>query len=71
MIELDSSSIKKFSRHLIITSKHLIFKNNFHVGKFVKLIIEKMNCDQSLFDLCSVFINQDRLEKKIFIDEGK
>lgn len=35
---LDSTSSKKFSRHVIFTMKDMAFKDNSHVGKFVKII---------------------------------
>ena len=44
VVVLKSDSKVKFSRHIIISSKTKAFKNNFHVGKFVReniLIYEK------------------------------
>jgi len=35
---LDSTSSKKFSRHVIFTMKDMAFKDNSHVGKFIKII---------------------------------
>ncbi|XP_077259628.1 DNA-directed primase/polymerase protein [Temnothorax americanus] len=45
---LDSTSSKKFSRHIIFTLKDVAFKDNFHVGKLVKTI-----CNDILFYLKS------------------
>lgn len=36
VLELDSSSPKKFSRHVIVRIPGAAFQNNFHVGAFVK-----------------------------------
>lgn len=36
MLELDSSSPHKFSRHIIVRIPGAAFQNNFHVGAFVK-----------------------------------
>lgn len=35
---LDSTSSKKFSRHVIFTMKDMAFKDNSHIGKFIKTI---------------------------------
>jgi hypothetical protein len=36
VLELDSSSPHKFSRHIIVRIPGAAFQNNFHVGAFVK-----------------------------------
>lgn len=48
VLELDSSSPEKFSRHLILRIPGAAFQNNFHVGAFVKDIcagVEKEDPD--------------------------
>ncbi len=40
VIELDSSSATKFSRHVIIQIPGAAFRSNFHVGAFVKDLCE-------------------------------
>ncbi|XP_011156785.2 DNA-directed primase/polymerase protein [Solenopsis invicta] len=45
---LDSTSTKKFSRHVIFTLKDMAFKDNSHVGRFIKTI-----CNDILFYLKS------------------
>ncbi len=36
VLEMDSSSPRKFSRHVIVKIPGAAFQNNFHVGAFVK-----------------------------------
>ena len=40
IIELDSSTPAKFSRHLVIRVPDAAFQSNFHVGAFVKDLCE-------------------------------
>lgn len=40
VVELDSSSARKFSRHVIIQIPGAAFRSNFHVGAFVKELCE-------------------------------
>ena len=40
VVELDSSSPSKFSRHLVIPIPGAAFQSNFHVGAFVKELCE-------------------------------
>ncbi len=40
VVELDSSSARKFSRHVIIQIPGAAFRSNFHVGAFVKDLCE-------------------------------
>lgn len=42
VVELDSSTPTKFSRHLIIRIKRAAFANYTHVGAFVAKVIEKV-----------------------------
>ncbi|XP_056136943.1 DNA-directed primase/polymerase protein isoform X2 [Lampris incognitus] len=40
VLNLDSSTDEKFSRHLIFNSPHAAFKDNIHLGRFVHAIFE-------------------------------
>ena len=40
VVELDSTSATKFSRHVIIQIPGAAFRSNFHVGAFVKELCE-------------------------------
>ncbi|XP_078799599.1 DNA-directed primase/polymerase protein-like [Oryzias latipes] len=40
VLNLDSSTEEKFSRHLIFLLQHAAFKDNIHVGKFVGAILQ-------------------------------
>ncbi|XP_025960986.2 DNA-directed primase/polymerase protein isoform X4 [Dromaius novaehollandiae] len=40
VLNLDSSTDEKFSRHLIFLPHKTVFKNNIHVGNFVKTILQ-------------------------------
>uniref|UniRef100_A0A162AFI4 DNA-directed primase/polymerase protein n=1 Tax=Daucus carota subsp. sativus TaxID=79200 RepID=A0A162AFI4_DAUCS len=42
VVELDSSTQEKFSRHLIIRLPHIAFKNNTHAGAFVAEICSRI-----------------------------
>ncbi|KAI7756664.1 hypothetical protein M8C21_033578 [Ambrosia artemisiifolia] len=44
VVELDSSTKDKFSRHLIIRLPGLAFKDNIHVGAFVAEICSRIHC---------------------------
>ncbi|KAI3762496.1 hypothetical protein L1987_52926 [Smallanthus sonchifolius] len=44
IVELDSSTKDKFSRHLIIRLPGLAFKDNTHVGAFVAEICSRVHC---------------------------
>ncbi|XP_026702936.1 DNA-directed primase/polymerase protein isoform X2 [Athene cunicularia] len=40
VLNLDSSTDEKFSRHLIFLPQKTVFKDNFHVGNFVRTILQ-------------------------------
>ncbi|NXX88345.1 PRIPO protein, partial [Centropus bengalensis] len=40
VLNLDSSTDEKFSRHLIFLPKNTVFKDNIHVGNFVRAILQ-------------------------------
>ncbi|XP_012252655.2 DNA-directed primase/polymerase protein-like [Athalia rosae] len=56
VLSLDSTTDVKFSRHLVFRLKNVMFKNNKHVGRFVKTVCA--NIRQSLFvDIHSSSVN--------------
>ncbi|XP_063971964.1 DNA-directed primase/polymerase protein-like [Diachasmimorpha longicaudata] len=81
VLNLDSTTCHKFSRHLIFCTKEVAFKHNIHAGRFIKNIImeieEYLSSNGSAFhevlsffplkDLESLYISTDK-KKKIFID---
>lgn len=79
---LDSTSSKKFSRHVIFTMKDMAFRDNSHVGKFVKTIYNDimfyLKSDAPTHGILSHFKRADLEEmlvatdrgKKLFIDNG-
>lgn len=40
VVNLDSSTGEKFSRHLVFNVKHVAFKDNYHVGRLVKRVCQ-------------------------------
>lgn len=79
---LDSTSSTKFSRHVIFTMKDMAFKDNSHVGKFIKTIYNDimlyLKSDTQSHGILSQFNKADIEEllvetnhgKKLFIDNG-
>lgn len=79
---LDSTSSKKFSRHVIFTMKDMAFKDNSHVGKFIKTICNDillyLKSDMSSHKILSHFNKMDIEEmlvktqhgEKLFVDSG-
>lgn len=49
VFELDSTTLAKFSRHLLINLKRAAFADNFHVSAFVRRIVERMHADRQRF----------------------
>lgn len=80
VINLDSSTNEKFSRHIIFNVKNIAFKDNYHVGKLVKSVCndilhyitfkEKEHNILSCFDrsLVERLIVKTKKGKKLFID---
>lgn len=79
---LDSTSSTKFSRHVIFTMKDMAFKDNLHVGKFIKTIYNDimfyLKSDTQSHGILSQF-NKANIEellvetnhgKKLFVDNG-
>ncbi|KAF3796650.1 DNA-directed primase/polymerase protein [Nymphaea thermarum] len=46
VVELDSSTQEKFSRHLIIRIPYVAFKDNSHVGAFVAEVCSRITCER-------------------------
>ena len=77
VIDLISSTAQKFSHHVIVNHKKLIFANNYHVGAYVKFLCYKMK-QKPEFELtldrqekfASRDINEKVIVKGIFVDEG-
>lgn len=79
---LDSTSSTKFSRHVIFTMKDMAFKNNSHVGKFIKTICNDimlyLKSDAQSHGILSQFNKADIEEmfvetkhgQKLFVDSG-
>jgi hypothetical protein len=72
VIELDSSTENKFSRHLIVRLPGAAFATNIHVGVVLqdiyKLAIEKRDSDPSCAQL--LFVKKGANEDAFFIDTG-
>jgi hypothetical protein len=47
-VNLDSTSAEKFSRHLILNSKQLVFKDTVSVGAFVTQLIAEVASKRSV-----------------------
>ncbi|XP_066595529.1 DNA-directed primase/polymerase protein-like [Prorops nasuta] len=83
ILNLDSSNEVKFSRHVIFSIKNVAFRDNFHVGAFVKTIcsdiLDYVASNQiddndilnhfSREDIESLFI-ETKKGKKLFVDTG-
>lgn len=73
IIELDSSNVEKFSRHLIITLDSFAFRDVTHVGFFVwnlciKIMQRIRGGDESLN--CLLIKKEGKKEKVLFVDTG-
>lgn len=82
VLNLESSTGAKFSRHLIFNVKHVAFKDNYHVGRLVKSICNDIvhylwsEQKQDRHDVLSCFdrgrleslIVQTKRGKRLFID---
>ncbi|XP_018048541.1 PREDICTED: DNA-directed primase/polymerase protein-like isoform X2 [Atta colombica] len=79
---LDSTTSKKFSRHVIFTMKDMAFKDNSHIGKFIKTIYNDilfyLKSDTLSHGILNYFNKADIEEmlvktqhgEKLFIDNG-
>ena len=62
ILDLDSSTDEKFSRHLIVDD--VVFKNNFHVGNYVRSFCSKFEEDKS------VLVRLSEKDVGVFVDLG-
>ncbi|KAJ3314670.1 hypothetical protein HDV04_005676 [Boothiomyces sp. JEL0838] len=62
-VDLDSSSSKKYSHHLIVRMKNKKFKNNLQCGIFVNNFYKKLLDNNQ-------FIIRTKDDRKVFIDDG-
>ena len=79
IIVLDSSTAVKFSNHVIFNLDNVCFKDNHHVGNFVRMIsLEISKChtsrvssiaDVSMSQIDSLFV-KDKDDTKLFCDMG-
>ena len=73
VVNLDSTTNTKFSRHLIFCFKDIAFHNNLHAGRFVKGVckeIEEYLANSTVFhDTLSFFELKDLQE--LFVETGK
>ncbi|EFN88011.1 DNA-directed primase/polymerase protein [Harpegnathos saltator] len=80
---LDSTSSEKFSRHVIFTMKDMAFRDNSHIGRFIKTIYNDimlyLNSDMQSHGILKQFSKADIEEmlvetatqgKRLFIDNG-
>lgn len=79
---LDSTSSKKFSRHVVLTMKNMSFKDNSHVGRFMKTICNDimlyLNSDTPIHGILGhvekANLEELRVEtghgKRLFVDTG-
>ncbi|XP_033324644.2 DNA-directed primase/polymerase protein isoform X1 [Megalopta genalis] len=80
VLNLDSTTPEKFSRHVIINIKDVAFKDNYHVGRLIKSIcndiVKYVSTDQNQHSILSSF-DKTKLEQlfvktrkghKLFID---
>lgn len=82
VLNLDSSTNEKFSRHIIFNIKDVAFKDNYHVGRLVKSIYKDIVDYVSTKEACHNIlsrIDRTKLEelfvqtvkdKRLFIDTG-
>lgn len=77
IIDLDSSTITKFSRHLIFRIPGKLFADNLHVGSFVQNMVNDINLiylgerqEDRKDALQKLYIKTKSGEKSLFIDEG-
>lgn len=72
---LDSTSSKKFSRHVIFTMKDMAFKDNLHIGRFIKIIYNDimlyLSSDMQPHGILSHFNKTDIKEMLVETERGK
>ncbi|KFK26881.1 hypothetical protein AALP_AA8G305600 [Arabis alpina] len=71
IVELDSSTKDKFSRHLIVIIPKVAFKDNLHVGAFVgELCSRIVNAKEKDERLCKLFVHKEANDSAslLFVD---
>ncbi|KAF3429732.1 hypothetical protein E2986_06364 [Frieseomelitta varia] len=73
VINLDSSTSEKFSRHIIFNIRDVAFKDNYHAGRLVKSvctdILNYVTCKEQQHDILSCF-DKTQLEQ-LFVETKK
>lgn len=71
VLDLDSTTPLKFSRHLVFQFSNIYFRNNYNAGNFVKMICDKVrlmvDCQETLQDFCTRCGITTDLFKNLFI----
>ena len=73
IVDLDSSNVKKFSRHIIINFKDKLFKNNIECGAFVANMCDKIIniiTNNKNDPLNQLMVNNIYNKKGLFIDKS-
>eukprot|EP01118_Nematostelium_gracile_P007315 TRINITY_DN2374_c0_g1_i1.p1 TRINITY_DN2374_c0_g1~~TRINITY_DN2374_c0_g1_i1.p1 ORF type:complete len:436 (-),score=94.88 TRINITY_DN2374_c0_g1_i1:207-1514(-) len=65
-LDLDSSTPKKFSRHLIINHNLCWFKDNIQVGLFIKWVVAQLQTMRTDPDIDSLFVKNAK-DKTVFV----
>jgi len=71
VIDLDSTTPTKFSRHLIV--RNIIFKNNQHCGNFVRYLMNRLHFDsvnnrEKHSQIERLFVKTDKENVSVFVD---
>lgn len=69
VLNLDSTTTEKFSRHIVFNIKNVAFKNNYHVGRLVKSICKDISDYVFLKETKHEVLNSfDKIElEKLFV----
>ncbi|GAB2265148.1 hypothetical protein Dimus_000213 [Dionaea muscipula] len=73
VIELDSSTQEKFSRHLVIRIPRAAFKDNSHVGAFVAEVCSRLrNLREKEVEFGQLFVSKDSADPclQLFVDNA-
>ena len=70
IVELDSSTPAKFSRHLVIQIPGMAFQSNFHVGAFVKDLCEAPQDAAGTDSASSRLLRPELLVNKVSLASG-
>ncbi len=72
IIDLESSTTIKFSRHLIVRIPYHCFENNIHCGSFVRMMLETTIAEGRLKrkDIARLFVRDSKGKEVFFADLG-